>query len=410
MQIKDARPELYLNVNELLSGVDVTDSLFLKRQISNLDSLDKTAVRNGFTFPIDDKDAYLEEAFRSRLKSSPLASIEPETILVEFSSPNIAKPFHMGHLRSTIIGNCISNLLQRVNHKVHRINYLGDWGTQFGYLALGMEMAGVTENQMQRNPIQHLFEAYVLANRSAESDPSLAAKARNIFCDLENGAVVNLDSWNSYRDYTVTELRQMYDRLGVQFDEYCWESDYRRTNIQRTVLDEMLRRGVMIREDDDRRTVRVGNRIVPVMKSDGTTLYLARDIAALKQRANVHRFDRMLYVVDNSQFDHFNALFEVGRQMDIPGVAGAQHVKFGRIRGMSTRKGNVVFLTDILNEARDIMHQKQCVAKSEYESLCVWFVNLFLFYKIKFNFGIEICIYFFASFCLTCFPDIYLIN
>lgn len=359
--MKNAQPELHLNVNELLNGVDEEDGQLLKHRLLNVDSVNKISDK-GIVFPID-KTALFAETFHT--KSGCLQTLDPETILIEFSSPNIAKPFHMGHLRSTIIGNCISNLLQRVNHRVHRINYLGDWGTQFGFLALGMELNNVTEAQMQHNPIQHLFEAYVLANRSAETDSSLGEKARTIFCDLENGSTSNLDNWQRYREHTVTELRSMYGRLGVRFDEYCWESDYRRTNIQRTVLDEMLRRGVLRREDDDRLTVRVGDRIVPVMKSDGTTLYLARDIAALGERAQKHSFDRMLYVVDNSQFDHFNALFDVGRQMAIPGVAGAKHVKFGRIRGMSTRKGNVVFLTDILNEARDIMHQKQRDAKSE---------------------------------------------
>lgn len=356
--------------------------MFLKRQISNnLDSFDKTSVKHGFSFGIA-KTELFQEPFQSASTSSLFASIEPEKILVEFSSPNIAKPFHMGHLRSTIIGNCISNIMHRINHRIVRINYLGDWGTQFGYLAMGMEMNQVTGEQMQSNPIQHLFDAYVLANRSAESDPSLADKARKIFCDLENGTTVNLDSWHSYRDHTVAELRHMYSRLGVHFDEYNWESDYRRTNIQTSILDEMIRKGVLIRESDDRHTVRVGNRIVPVIKSDGTTLYLARDIAALKQRSHQHNFDRMLYVVDNSQFDHFNALFDVGRQMAIPGVAGAQHVKFGRIKGMSTRKGNVVFLTDILNEAKDIMHQKQYESKSECNSQ---FVDIALTDVISFD-------------------------
>lgn len=278
-----------------------------------------------------------------------------QKILVEFSSPNIAKPFHVGHLRSTIIGNFISNLFRHANHNVLRLNYLGDWGTQFGYLTIGMDMANVLDETIKANPIQHLFNAYVEANKLGETDESVSKKARNIFLDLENGKIDNLGKWNTYRQYTVEELKRIYQRLGVQFDEYCWESDYRKTIIQ-PFLNDLVDKNILRLNEEGKLIMKFGDRNIPVIKSDGTTLYLARDIAALNDRAIKHEFNRMLYIVDNGQADHFNSLFEMGRRI---GIEGAEHIKFGRIKKMSTRKGNVVFLKDILDEARLIMHNKQ---------------------------------------------------
>lgn len=312
---------------------------------------------------------------------------QPQTILVEFSSPNIAKPFHVGHLRSTIIGNFAANILRRSRHqhRVHRINYLGDWGTQFGYLAIGMRMRRANnsdsndEQQLQQNPIQHLFEAYVQAHAAAERDPTITTAARQLFCQLEHenaadtnnnntdaGSSAELAQWNRYREYTINELRTTYTRLGVAFDEYSWESDYRLHRI-RSYLDAMLAAGVLQPDsasDAFVAQVNADGRRVPALKSDGTTMYLARDCAALQDRADRHRFDRMLYVVDNGQFDHFRNVFAVGQQMRVAGIDGCEHVKFGRIQGMSTRKGNVVFLRDILDEARDRMHEKQLQSRS----------------------------------------------
>lgn len=308
------------------------------------------------------------------LTGDPFASIASEQrqkIIVEFSSPNIAKPFHVGHLRSTIIGNFIANLFKAFQNDVVRLNYLGDWGTQFGYLAIGMEMAQCTDRELKENPIHHLYHAYVQANKLGETDPSVADRARNIFLDLENGRTENLCKWKSYRSYTVAELKGVYERLGVEFDEYCWESDYKKTNID-NCLNRMVEKGVLEIDEEGKLVTRTeAGRCVPIVKSDGTTLYLARDVAALNDRAQRHHFHRMIYVVDHGQSDHFQALFDIGRRMQVTGIDGAQHIKFGRIQGMSTRRGNVVFLKDILDEARDVMQQKQVESTSKRESR--WF-------------------------------------
>jgi arginyl-tRNA synthetase len=270
----------------------------------------------------------------------------------------------MGHLRSTIIGNFIANLLEFLSHKVVRLNYLGDWGTQFGLLQVGLEMCGYSEASIKQNPMQLLYQAYVEANKKAESDSSVSARAREAFHCLEEGNVENMNKWKLFRHYTEQELRCVYQRLGICFDEYKWESEYSAKEIG-SVLHLLEARGILKPESDGRKMVEINQQwCVPLMKSDGSTLYLTRDIAAALDRYDHHKFTEMLYVVDNAQTDHFAALFGILSSMQLPWAASLKHVKFGRIRGMSTRKGSVVFLTDILDEVRDIMAKKQQESRS----------------------------------------------
>lgn len=292
--------------------------------------------------------------------------LAPENIIVEFSSPNIAKPFHVGHLRSTIIGNFLSNLLKYRRHNVTRLNFLGDWGTQFGYLKVGVDLKNYSEEDMRRNPIENLYHAYIEANRLSELDPSISERARMIFQQMEHGHFDGLEKWAEYRQYTVTELEGVYERLGVSFDEYNWESMYSRQEMDGVIA--MLRAKDMLAQDESGRSVvELENKTVPVIKSDGTTLYLTRDIAAILDRHRRFDFHKMFYVVDNSQAMHFSSLFEVTKRMmpEWTNERSLVHVKFGRIKGMSTRKGTCVFLRDILDEARDIMKQKQSQSPSE---------------------------------------------
>lgn len=321
--------------------------------------------KHGIAFRLN-REQLLRETFKSQ--STVRLFDEPkETVVVEFSSPNIAKPFHLGHLRSTIIGSFVANVLDAYGHNVIRINYLGDWGTQFGFLKLGMEMANLSEEEVRRNPIKHLFEAYVNANRVAETDASFGDKARTIFNQMENGQLADLEDWNQYRKYTVSELESVYQRLGVRFDEYAWESQYRRTNIQTPVLDKLKCMDLLQSAEDGKQTFELddGNRIA-LLKSDGSTLYLTRDIAAIVDRQNKYKFDRMYYVVGNEQHQHFSALFNIVRRMRVPNAEHLDHIKFGRVEKMSTRKGNVVFLADLLDEIKEQMLAKQQQSPSKY--------------------------------------------
>lgn len=284
----------------------------------------------------------------------------------KYSSPNIAKPFHIGHLRSTIIGNFIANVLSTYGHNVTRINYLGDWGTQFGYLKLGMEMSGLADDEIAKDPIRHLYNAYVQANRKAESEPDFANEARAAFSQMENGNLPDLDAWHQYRRYTVNEMANVYGRLGVKFDNYAWESDYRKVNIL-THLECMRMSGFLQVESDGKESFVLDETTrPPILKSDGSTLYLTRDIAAVVDRQEKYRFDRMYYVAGNEQHQHFDHLFRIARKMSVKNADKLYHVKFGRVEKMSTRKGNAVFLNDILDEMRDLMHSKQIQSPSNF--------------------------------------------
>lgn len=288
-----------------------------------------------------------------------------ENVIVEYSSPNIAKPFHIGHLRSTIIGNFIANIFSTYGHNVIRINYLGDWGTQFGYLKLGMEMSGLSDEEVAKDPIKHLFHAYVHANRVAESDPEFAAKAREVFSQMENGQLPDLEAWRQYREYTVKEMECVYGRLGVKFDVYAWESDYRKVNILNQL--EMLRKSNFLQIEADGKETFVLDENVrrPILKSDGSTLYLTRDVAAVMDRQERYKFDRMYYVAGNEQHQHFDSLFNIAKRIGVRNADQLYHLKFGKVEKMSTRKGNVVFLSDILDEIRDLMHKKQIDSPSK---------------------------------------------
>lgn len=310
-----------------------------------------------------DNEHFVKEALSNA--SQTLIDEPKQKILVEFSSPNIAKPFHVGHLRSTILGNFISNIYKAFGHDVVRINYLGDWGTQFGLLKIGMDASGLTKDEVKADPIRHLFEAYVHANKLAAEDKTVTAKARDVFCQLENGEQTDLNEWKAYREYTVTELQSVYERLGIEFDEYSWESQYAKQKIPEC-LALLKEANVMVEQEDGSHAVQIDDKTENLLKSDGTTLYLTRDVAAIMDRQRRHRFDKLLYVVENGQHSHFHALFDIARRLNIPNWEGLQHVKFGRINKMSTRKGNVVFLKDILDEARNLTMENQINSPSKF--------------------------------------------
>lgn len=293
----------------------------------------------------------------------PDVHFQPRTIVVEYSSPNIAKPFHVGHLRSTIIGNFIANLHKYLNDKVTRLNYLGDWGTQFGYIKVGVDKLNHTTDDIKRNPMKLLYESYVHANKLAEGDPKISELARDTFAKLESGSTKDVEDWKTYIGYTIAELESIYSRLGVKFDEYNFESMYNAKHIQ-NVINTMENKKILSTDRDGRQTTMVNDRKVSLLKSDGSTLYLTRDLAAAIDRFNKYKFDQMYYVVENGQNDHFNALKSILQSMDYPWADRIKHIKFGRIQGMSTRKGNVVFLKDILDEVRELMIQKQIESPS----------------------------------------------
>ncbi|KAJ8969182.1 hypothetical protein NQ314_001885 [Rhamnusium bicolor] len=348
---------LPLNLLETQLGVtNITEILKIKPDdiIKNIHLIKDRANRK-ISFEIDTK-IFMKDVLENC--AQPDLNFKPKNIVVEYSSPNIAKPFHLGHLRSTIIGNFISNLNKFLKNKVTRINYLGDWGTQFGFIKVGVDDLQYTPEVIQKDPLKLLYQSYVHANNLADKDPNILEKAKAEFAKLENGSEEDLKHWRDYMSYTKTELQDTYNRIGVSFDEYNYESDYSAKDIQE-VVDVLRKKNIVHKDKQGKEVALINERNITLVKSDGTTLYLTRDIAAAFDRFKKYKFDRMYYVVENGQNDHFHALKSIIHKMDMPWSDRLTHVKFGRIRGMSTRKGTAVFLKDILDECRDIMIKRQ---------------------------------------------------
>lgn len=321
----------------------------------------KSDAEKQITFSVD-RNTFIPNVLNKITSNQPHKNLNVKKIVIDFSSPNVAKPFHFGHLRSTIIGNYIANINQHFNNKVTRLNYLGDWGTQFGLLQYGLSAQNVDVNKLKNNPMKTLYDAYVYANKLAKTDNTVQQEARKYFTQIESGQT-NLENWRQIRETTVNELGNVYRRLGIEFDEYHWESEYNGGAI-RDLMQSLEEKGIINTDSDGKKVTKVNDRTITVLKSDNSTLYLSRDIAALLDRYKKFEFDKMLYIVDNAQTDHFSTLFEVVRQIDRKCADVCEHIKFGRIKGMSTRAGNVVFLNDILDEAKQKMAEKQSQSKS----------------------------------------------
>ena len=285
----------------------------------------------------------------------------PSNIIVEFSSPNVAKPFHMGHLRSTIIGNFVANIQEAVGHKVIRLNWLGDWGTQFGLLAHGLQNSDLEQILNCQDPMNELYNVYVEVNKKAEEDENVATEARSLFAQLEAGNVELKTQWSQIRAATVDSLEKVYSRLGIHFDHYHGEAMYGDQKTKDSVLNQLTQSGLIKIMEDDRQVIDLDighKRRVVITKSDGSSLYITRDISAGLDRLKSFDPDKIIYVVENAQTHHFENLFAIISKLDPASSCEFQHVKFGRIQGMSTRKGTAVFLSDILNEAKERMLEK----------------------------------------------------
>ena len=330
--------------DENVTGVDATDNDKIKFYIDGK-KFQKQVIQTSLKRPPDyqwNRNALFPENMHN--------------ILVEFSSPNIAKPFHIGHFRSTIIGNFVAKINAKVGNKVIKINYLGDWGTQFGLLLAGLKSSGI-ENIKNMN-ISDLLKVYIDANEKAKEDDKFAAEALENFNLLENGDIEKEAIWEICKSLTIEELNKNYDKLGISFDQYHGESEYSK-NKSVEVLKLLEEKNLLKQSDDGRTIIPLDKTNVTVTKSDGTSLYISRDIAAALDRKKLYNFDKMYYVVDNSQGPHFHNLFEILRRMGCSWADDCHHVKFGKIQGMSTRQGNIVLMNDILEEAKMRMMENQ---------------------------------------------------
>ena len=291
-----------------------------------------------------------------------------KTIVLEFSSPNIAKPMSIGHLRSTIIGSSLSKILTFTGHKCVNVNYLGDYGTQFGKLLSAHKRWGNTvKNEMKEEPIKTLLKLYVKFSAEAEKDKKLDDEARLMFKLLEKDDSWAKKIWKNFRDLSLKEFEKFYKILGIKFDVISGESPYRKR--AQEVLKELKEKKIA-QESQGAWIVpfeKYGSPLI-VQKSDGTTLYSTRDIAAAKARYNQYKFDKMIYVVASEQNLYFKQFLDTLKLMGNKWADRCEHVNFGMIyfpgEKMSSRKGNVIFLEDVLNKI--FVLTTKFVEKSEY--------------------------------------------
>ncbi|KAL5514035.1 hypothetical protein ACEPAG_2796 [Sanghuangporus baumii] len=341
-------------------------------------------------------------------------------VIIEFSSPNIAKPFHAGHLRSTIIGTFLANLFETCGWKAIRFNYLGDWGKQFGLLAVGYERYG-SEEKLQENAIMHLFEVYVAINKDAKAEEERGGpeevneRAKAIFRKMEDGDEETLALWKRFRDLSIKAYEKVYARLNVRFDVYSGESQVESTRIhaainrlkEKKLVTTKTKEESRINKDRYREEAKekasngnaeeaaeklaetkidgepenkeglalavdlskwkLGKPVV--QKPDGTTIYVVRDIAGAIQRYETYHFDKMIYVVGDQQDLHVAQFFKILELMQEPFVKSMEHVNFGRVLGMSTRRGEVKFLDEILDMAKEAMLEQMKTNEDKFKAV-----------------------------------------
>ncbi|WHY00948.1 arginine--tRNA ligase [Neobacillus sp. DY30] len=275
-------------------------------------------------------------------------------VTIDLSSPNIAKPFSMGHLRSTVIGNSLAFIVEKCGYQPIRINHIGDWGTQFGKLITAYKLWGDAA-KVKKNPIKELLTLYIKFHDEAENDPSLVEQGRNWFKKLEDGDEEATSLWQWFRDESLKEFSRIYELMNVSFDSFSGEAFYN-DKMDRVV--NLLEEKQLLVESDMAQVVELTDEGLPpclIKKSDGATLYATRDLAAALYRKENYDFDLSLYVVGNEQSLHFKQLIAVLEKMGYSWASNMVHIPFGMMlkdgKKMSTRKGKVVLLEEVLNES-----------------------------------------------------------
>lgn len=288
-----------------------------------------------------------------------------KTICIDYSSPNVAKNFHVGHLRTTIIGNALRNIYEKLGYKVVRINHLGDWGTQFGKLIVAYKKWGSKE-AIETNGISELMKIYVKFHEEAEKDDQLNDQARQWFTKMEHGDEEALSIWKWFREISLQEFMRVYEMLGIEFDSYAGESFY---NDKMAPVIEELKEKKLLTVSDGAQIVDLESYNMPpclITKKDGSSLYATRDIAAALYRKNTYNFDQCIYVTGLEQKLHFAQWFKVIELMGYDWYKNIVHVPYGLVslKGgkLSTRHGNVIYAEDILNESiqkiKEIIEEK----------------------------------------------------
>lgn len=281
---------------------------------------------------------------------------EGKTIVIDYSSPNIAKPFHIGHLFTTVIGNSLYRLHKFQGYDVVGINYLGDWGTQFGKLIYAYKR-WVDIEELKKNPISELFRIYVKFHNEAENDPSIEDEGRKYFKMLEDGDEECIELWKKFRELSLLEFEKLYKDLGVKFDSYDGEAFF--SNKTDAIVCELEDKNLL---DDSfgARVVRLDDYNMPpciIKKADGATIYATRDLASLLYRKKTYNFYKNIYVAGIPQALHFKQVFKTVELMGYEWAKDCIHVGFGLVKfkdkKLSSRKGEVILLEDLLNMSID---------------------------------------------------------
>lgn len=277
-----------------------------------------------------------------------------QKVVIDFSSPNIAKPFHFGHLKSTILGNYLANINEFVGNQVVRLNYIGDWGTQYGLLSLGLERFEHDLNTTSPNQkVKQLLDIYVKATEHGKTDETFYSAAKKRFKECESQDSEAHKRWLEIRNISLEELKKSYHILGITFDEFEFESTHARE--LDFVISRLESSQISQRSADGMLSARVEQNgrcfEIPVLKADGTSLYITREIAAAIKRKDKYNFDKMLYVVGADQAKHLHCLCDIIKNLGYEWHDQLVHVKMGKVLGMSSRSGTSILLSDIIEEA-----------------------------------------------------------
>lgn len=350
---KDGNSDFLIFLNKLSSSpAEDAKALYESIAKQNIEEIQDLAHQEtSVSFNLNKKMFFKEILGAIRTKDAEYGKLDKghgDTVVVEFSSPNIAKLFHVGHYRTTILGNFIKNLLKNANYNVVALNYLGDWGTQFGLVLLGFKMYGSAE-ELESDALMHLFRVYAQVNKAANADPKIHEEARNIFREMEEFHNKEyMAQWRWFREMSIENFKRLYKKLNIEFDVYSGESLFA------DEAKEFASTTPLATTDED------GSRVIDcgeygkslIQKSDGTTLYLTRDICAAKYRIEKFNAKKAIYVVSSEQDLHFKQVFTCMEKLGYDRSI-FQHVNFGYVKGMSTRGGTVHFIEDIIQASSE---------------------------------------------------------
>lgn len=342
----------------------------LKEKLSDVEGVREIAVAGPYLNFFIDTTALAENVLKAvleegdRFGSSDIG--KGKTTIVEYSSPNIAKPFHIGHIRTTIIGDSIKRIYKHLGYNVEAINHLGDYGTQFGMMIEAYKRWG-DDDIIEKNPIPELVKLYVRINQEAETNKELLDNSREWFRKLESGDEEAVALWQWFRDLSLDEFKRVYNMLDVEFDSYRGESYY--SDLMLKAVDEIKAKGLLV-EDQGAQIINLDKYNLPpaiIIKSDGSTIYLTRDIATAIFRKDTYDFYKNIYVVGSQQNLHFQQLKAILKEMGYDWADDCIHVPFGMVSlpegTLSTRRGKVVYLEDVLNRATekvdDILRERE---------------------------------------------------